>query len=99
MQVSMNTPGQEDGVLRGWVDGELAFEKRNMVWRKVGHDNLHARLVWLNVHFGGEFVGPCMSGGTEVFMDQMVVATSPIGVAGGFEPQKKPNPPGDLASN
>ncbi len=99
MQVSMNTPGKDDGVLRGWVDGELAFEKTNMVWRKIGHDNLHVRLVWLNVHFGGEFVGPCSPGGTEVYIDQMVVATTPVGVAGNFQPALTPNPPNDLIAD
>ncbi len=86
MQVRMNTPGVEDGVLRGWIDGNLAFEKTNMVWRLLGHDNLHVRTVWMNIHFGGEFVGPCMAGGTDVYMDQMVVSSSYIGPMGAARP-------------
>jgi hypothetical protein len=27
MQVELNTPGQADGVIRGWVDGVLSYEK------------------------------------------------------------------------
>ena len=99
MQVRMNTVSQEDGIMRGWVDGDLAYEKTNMVWRLPGHDNLHVRLVWLNVFFGGSLVGPCMSGGTEIFMDQMVVSTQPIGVIGAFEPNVAPGPPEDLVTD
>ena len=98
MQVRMNTVGQQDGVLRGWIDGNLAYEKTNMVWRLAGHDDLHVRIVWLNVFFGGSLVGPCMSGGTEVFMDQMVVSTQPIGVIGNFTPLVAPLPPEDLTT-
>ncbi len=71
--VKMNTPGQADGLMQGWVDGVLSYDKRNMIWRKPGHDNLHVRTVWLNVHAGGEFVGLCQ--GSEIYLDQMVVAT------------------------
>jgi hypothetical protein len=72
--VKMNTPGVADGILRGWVNGVLSYEKTNMKWRLVGHDNLHVRIIWLNVHFGGEFVGPAQA--TSVYLDQMVLATN-----------------------
>lgn len=82
MHVKMNTPGQADGVVRGWVDGVLSYEKRNMVWRFEGHDNLHVRTVWLNVHAGGEFVGLCT--GSHIMLDQLVVATGDrVGPLGG----------------
>ncbi len=74
----MNTPGAADGEIRGWVDGNLSYEKTNMVWRYQGHKNLHVRTVWLNIHAGGEFVGLCET--SHVYLDQMVVATdAPIG--------------------
>jgi hypothetical protein len=71
--VKMNTPGQANGEVRGWVNGTLSYQKTNMIFRLPGHDNLHVRTVWLNVHAGGEFVGLCQ--GSEIFLDQMVVAT------------------------
>jgi hypothetical protein len=90
MYVKMNTPGQADGVVRGWVDGVLSYDKRNMVWRIPGHDNLHVRTVWLNIHAGGEFVGLCQ--GSHVLLDQMVVATGArVGPLGGK--QVDPVPP------
>jgi hypothetical protein len=77
MQVKMNTPGQADGVLRGWVDGQLSYEKTNMVFRLNGHDGLHVRTMWLNVHAGGEFVGLCNS--SAIYLDQLVLASHRIG--------------------
>jgi hypothetical protein len=70
MFVKMNTPGHADGVIRGWVDGQLSYEKTNMVWRLPGHDNLHVRTIWLNVHAGGEMVGLCTA--SYIMLDQLV---------------------------
>ncbi|MGH8501154.1 MAG: hypothetical protein ACREVE_01540 [Gammaproteobacteria bacterium] len=74
MQIKMNTPGQADGIARGWVDGKLAYDKTNMVFRLEGHDNLHVRTAWLNVHKGGDVPwGNCED--SAVYLDQLVLAT------------------------
>ncbi len=79
MYVKMNTPGQADGIVRGWIDGKLSYEKTTMIWRLPGHDNLHVRTIWLNVHAGGESVGLCQA--STIYLDQMVAATdAPIGL-------------------
>jgi hypothetical protein len=70
--VKLNTPGASDGVARAWVDGVLSYEKTNAIFREVGHDNLHVRTVWLNVHAGGELVGPAQT--TAIYLDQMVIS-------------------------
>jgi hypothetical protein len=76
--IGMNAPGQANGVIRGWVDGQLAYEKTNMIFRIPGHDNLHVRTAWLNVYKGGIY-GSCVD--SEVWLDQMVLATdAPIGL-------------------
>jgi hypothetical protein len=73
----MNTPGRADGVIRGWVDGKLAYQKTNMIFRIPGHENLHVRTAWLDVYKGGVY-GNCND--SEIWLDQMVLATdSPIG--------------------
>ena len=75
--IKMNTPGKPDGVIRGWVDGKLAFEKTNMIWRLPGHQNLHVRTAWLDVYKGGSY-GNCTD--SDIWLDQMVLATdAPIG--------------------
>ncbi len=77
IQTSMNTPGEDDGVIRGWVDGRLAYEKTNLQFRKEGHDLLHNRHVWLNIYRGGKY-GNCSD--SAVYLDQMVLATdAPVG--------------------
>lgn len=77
MQVEMNTPGRADGVIRGWVDGKLSYEKTNMVFRKKGHDFLHNRLAWFNIYKGG-VDGNCQT--SNVYLDQMVIALDkPVG--------------------
>jgi hypothetical protein len=73
MFVKMNTPGSSNGIVRAWVDGVLSYNKTNMVLRLPGHMDLHVRTMWLNIHAGGEFVGPPET--TAVFLDQMVIAT------------------------
>jgi hypothetical protein len=73
LYTKMNTPGQANGVSRTWINGELKYEKTNMEYRKVGHDSLHVRTIWLNIHAGGEFMGLCTA--SHVMLDQMVAAT------------------------
>jgi hypothetical protein len=80
MQVQMNTPGKADGVIRGWIDGELSYEKTNIVLREEGHDFLHNRLAWFNIYKGG-VNGNCQT--SKVYLDQMVIALDRP--AGGFE--------------
>jgi hypothetical protein len=71
MHVKMNTPGQADGVIEGKVDGVLSYQKKNMIFRIPGHDNLHVRTIWLDVFKGGT-VGNLTD--QQVYLDQMVVA-------------------------
>ena len=77
MYVKMNTPGFQDGIIRGWVNGVLGYEKTNMQFRLVGNDNLHVRTVWLNLFKGGTTGN---GDNMQVWLDQMVVATNPIGL-------------------
>ncbi|MEQ8659672.1 MAG: DNRLRE domain-containing protein, partial [Gammaproteobacteria bacterium] len=93
IETAMNTPGAADGVIRGWVDGELSYEKTNMVFREPGHDLLHNRLAWLNVYKGGVH-GNCSEGA--VFLDQLVLAIGEP--AGGLDERTLRPPRVDLAA-
>jgi hypothetical protein len=86
--VKMNTPGIDDGIIRGWIDDELAYEKTNVLFRLPGHDNLHVRTLWLDVYKGGSG-GNCED--SFLYYDQMVIATRRIGGIG-----PKPRPPTNL---
>jgi len=70
----MNTPGKNDGVLRGWVDGELAFEKTDVRMRDADH--LKIESIWINIYHGGTWPAPSDD---HLFIDNIVVAKRYIG--------------------
>lgn len=49
--VRMNTPGDNDGVLRAWVDGKPVYENPSVRMRDV--ESLKVETVWMNVYLGG----------------------------------------------
>lgn len=71
--VKLNTPGQRDGMLRGWVDGELAFERSDLRFRET--DALKIETVWLNVYLGGSWTA---ESDHHLYVDNVVIATEPI---------------------
>lgn len=87
--VRLNTPapdgrgeGAKDGVLRGWVDGELAFEKLDVSFRHVA--DLKIDRVWIDIYYGGEATPPH---DMHLFIDNVVVASNYIGPVD--KPKKK----------
>lgn len=86
LHIKMNTPSVADGIAEAWISevttsditvATKKYSKTNMMFRLTGHDNLHVRNVWLDVHMGGEFVGPL----TESYIElaNLVVSTQRIG--------------------
>lgn len=76
-QVRMNTPGEKNGVLRAWIDGQLVFDKTNLRYRDT--PELRIESVWMNVYHGG--TQPAHKDLT-LFIDNVVVAKKYIGPAG-----------------
>ena len=72
--VKLNTPGQADGVLQGWVDGRLAFEKTDVRFRAV--DTLKIEAVWINVYLGGTWTA---ERDHHLYLDEIVISKQPIG--------------------
>jgi hypothetical protein len=70
----MNTPGKNDGILRGWVDGKAAFEKTDIRMREV--DALKIEAVWLNVYLGGTWTS---QSDHHLYIDDVVISRSYIG--------------------
>lgn len=56
--VQMNTPGEHDGVLRGWVDGELALDRDGLLFRTANAQNVRIEEFVHTVYFGGEWSSP-----------------------------------------
>ncbi len=77
----LNTPGEaggrgkSDGVLRGWIDGQLAFEKTDIRFRDAG--SLKIEEIWVNVYHGG--ATPVPSEDIHLYLDNLVISRKPIG--------------------
>ena len=67
--------GKNDGILQGWIDGVLAFEKTDIRFRDV--DTLKLEEVWVNVYHGGET--PVPKDDIHLYLDNMVISRKPIG--------------------
>lgn len=72
--VKMNTPGQNDGIMRAWIDGKLAFENNKVMYRTT--DALKIDRIWMNVYHGGNKAAP---EDYHLFIDNVVVAKEYIG--------------------
>jgi hypothetical protein len=49
--IDLNTPGQNDGVLKAWVDGEEVYSRSNWRWRDTTDLPVHA--FWHDFYHGG----------------------------------------------
>ena len=54
--VQLNTPGENDGVVKGWVDGDLALDVTDIRFRDV--DRLKVQGFWFSVYYGGGYDAP-----------------------------------------
>ena len=72
--VQLNTPGEADGILRGWVDGQLAFEKTEIRFRSV--DALKIEDIWINFYLGGTWTSEAEH---HVYIDEVAISKEPIG--------------------
>jgi hypothetical protein len=70
----VNTPGEKNGVLRAWIDGQLAFEKSDICFRHT--DKLKIEQIWMNVYHGGTKPSPYDQ---HLYIDNVVIATEYIG--------------------
>jgi hypothetical protein len=67
--VQLNAPGKNDGILRGWVDHQLAFERTDVRFRDV--DSLRIETVWLNVYLGGTWTAESTH---HLYIDNVIIA-------------------------
>jgi hypothetical protein len=72
--VKMNTPGKNDGILRGWVDGQLAMEKIDLRFRDI--PDLKIEGFWVNLYYGGKWASPQ---DMDVYFDNVALSYQPIG--------------------
>jgi hypothetical protein len=68
-------PGKRDGVLRGLIDGQPAFEKTDIRFRDV--PELKIEEIWINVYHGG--ATPVPREDIHLYLDNVVISRKPIG--------------------
>ncbi|WP_135828650.1 polysaccharide lyase [Halorussus halobius] len=68
--VKMNTPGRNDGVIRGWVDDDLALEREELMFREEGYENIKIEQFWFNVYHGGSWTAPT---DTAIYFDDLKI--------------------------
>ena len=73
--VKLNEPGQANGILRGWIDGEPAFEKTDIRFRST--DQLKIENVWVNLYLGGTWTSESEH---HFYIDDVVISQEPIGL-------------------
>ena len=90
--VRNNTPGDNDGILRAWVDGEQVFERTDVRFRDV--ERLHLERVWMDVYYGGSWSAP-----RDMYLeiDNVVIAWSYIGPVSDTAPGSDAGVPGSDA--
>ena len=79
--VKMNEPKKRNGILRGWIDGKLVFEKTNLRFRDT--PELKIECIWFNVYHGGK--NPAKRD-MEAYFDNVVIARNFIGPYGYGKP-------------
>ncbi|MHC4957286.1 MAG: DNRLRE domain-containing protein [Planctomycetota bacterium] len=72
--VKLNNGTEFDGILRGWVDGQLAYQWEGLRFRHV--NTLKIQRVWMNFWHGGTAKAPQ---DMAAFIDNVVISKSYIG--------------------
>lgn len=76
--LKLNDRGENNGVLKAWIDGVPVFERRNIRFRDA--DTLRIETLWMNVYHGGTKKAPR---DISLYIDNLVIASEYIGPAGG----------------
>jgi hypothetical protein len=83
--------GNNDGILEGWIDGQLVFSKKNIRFRDT--TALKIEKMWGNFYVGGSWTA---DRNMNMHLDNFVIARNPIGVMGGSSLPGAPGAPSNL---
>ncbi len=75
-RIVMNSPGDKNGVLQGWYNGVLAFDKRDMRYRKV--DSFAIDGFYFSTFFGGNSDDWAPTRNETIDFDDFIFSTVPI---------------------
>ena len=74
LYVKLNTPKQNDGVLKAWADGTPVFDKSDLRFRDVS--TLKIERAWFDIYYGGSWTAPA---DMHIDFDNAVIAYDYIG--------------------
>ncbi|WP_298541870.1 polysaccharide lyase [uncultured Aquimarina sp.] len=84
MYNKLNTPGQNDGIMRGWLNGDLAINiTDNGDYRQADEGDIHLNIIYLSTFFGGSDETFQPTKDLEAYFDDFKVSTTRIGDSGG----------------
>jgi hypothetical protein len=76
MRYKMNTPGQPDGIMQGWFNGQLKYDRRDILFRSQG--SLATDTLMGVFYHGGQSEWQPLK--TEyMYMDSLAISNAPIG--------------------
>ena len=80
--IKVNTPGKKDGIVRAWINGQLAYERTDHVMRDFGpYDvpgNLAIQKIWMTFLHGGD-INPLPTKVLRTYWSDWTIATEYIG--------------------
>jgi len=84
MYNKLNTPGQNDGIMRGWLNGNLAIDiTDNGDYRQADEGDIHLNIIYLSTFFGGSDETFQPTKDLEAYFDDFIVSKTRIGNSGG----------------
>ena len=75
-RVKMNSLGQSNGVLEGYVDGARAYQRANLTFRRSSESQLKVRSLWFDVYYGGDGTSPTNN---SILFDSLATGPERIG--------------------
>ncbi|GAA4115003.1 hypothetical protein GCM10022393_14910 [Aquimarina addita] len=80
MYNKLNTPGQDDGIMRAWLDGELAIDiTNNEDYRQADEGDIHLNGIYLSTFFGGSDETFQPTKDVYLYFDDLIVSKTRIG--------------------
>ena len=74
--IKMNTPGEFDGVLEGWLNGELALKEEKLRFRNTSQFGIDS--FYFSTFFGGSGYRWAPTKDEYILFDNFVISTQPI---------------------
>ena len=76
----LNTPGQNDGIMRGWLDGKMCIDITDQGdYRQVGEEDIKINTIYLSTFFGGTDETFQPQKDEHAYFDDIIVSTQRVG--------------------